>query len=211
MSALFGARVFSAPDPSSERFNMILSYAKSVDEQSFTALLENHMAFVRESVRLSKTMRKSDEKLLNEIMATLNVSDSQVKFVTYRSSGRPGAILGNAGRVNNNIFVSEEFVDNTMKLPGGREMLTATIAHELSHGPRDFLVLRVLTIDKTLSASAKDHWRLQLEVNADRGAIELLRNAGENPQALIRALKGFGELERANSAEESLRETDQQK
>lgn len=137
---------------------------------------------------LEKTViiRRSNAKetqRFSELAARLAVSplSRAVEFRLFRHRPSSGHVFP-AMAVGETIYVSEElgFVP--------ADELTALVAHEMSHDPRDFV--RLLVVDgSNLPDRTKEALRRRTEMRADQRATKMLADAGSDPRSLVSLLE----------------------
>lgn len=192
-----------ASDNSKVTLSEIRTFVDGINNEKLKAFVADEIVVVESVVAVKKT-RSTDKQVLDQISSQFaalpEFADRKIEFRTYRvksESFAPEAVsLGDV------IYVNEAFLGKILFTPGGRDVLTAMLAHEMSHH-RDFLVKRAINNDRFLSPSEKQNMLLQVEMDADRGAALLLSGVGLRTDALKTMLLGFGEVERLRQIESS--------
>lgn len=189
-----------------DRFNAIRSFVARVNTSQFKVLIREEVSVVYGAVNVSKT-KLSQKLVFDEILAKFGTlpefADRKVAITTFRP--KTSSFTAEAISLGDNVFISEILTDRLLERPEGRGVIEAIIAHELSHGSRDFLVKRAIANDTVLSAAEKSHFFLEIELEADRGAVDLLQRVNSDTREMITMLTGFGETERLKEVENLLR------
>jgi hypothetical protein len=188
----------SATENSNARFNAIRAYVMRVDASQFGAFLAEEKETLGKLVKISS--KSSVQRVVDEIATELGkYAPRKVSVVLYKHSSK--IFRAEAVSLYDTVYVSEAFVSRLLDSPQGIEVLRAVIAHEMSHGSRDFLVKRGIENDKTLSDEEKAELHEKLELQSDLGGIDLLARAGYNPRGVVTMLVGFEEARRLQEAE----------
>ena len=197
----------SASEKSTERFNVIRSHVARLDAPTFEKFVSNELKSVEETFKVNSVVglryKAELEKMAGEFATLAEFASRSLVVKTFRARSI-GGYAPEAFVVADTIFVNEGFLEKIFESLGGKAVLEAVVAHELSHG-RDFLVKRAVANDKSLSAKEKDEINLAIEVGADRGALDALMRLGRDPNTFIRMLERFNEASRLREARELLK------